>query len=580
MPIPSPASMASCTVPAGTMRGHSTAAYTTARTSQRPCNAAPAAVESTWVGFRFAPRTPPPHPPPNLPTKLGPDRKLLHCACSVCVETSEWYLTIGSHFQRAPNKIKYVTRHSIERAHPASMRRLPPHSDANDTATVTTEGGPPERFSLTNGTIGGGDNAMHLRGQREPFYCICAESYFGHLCDMSLSPTSSPTTSPSAAPLAILRAYANTDDTTANQDLTWLWVLLALALVSAAAAYARRSRKRWRASKSAGVISTWNTKMSSFANPAFANSGSTAAPVQPSLHFLAWANETDAPPAEPTYAVPIEGGVGSSVLVARQPDGRPAIEGGVGSSVLVARQHDGRPAILNPTYAVPTENGGAPVLIAAPVHCANRMYTPADAQEATGYVTSRRPDGRPAILNPTYAVPTENGGAPVLIAAPVHCTNRMYTPADAQEATGYVIVFPAKEAVATESASTPPAVVAVPLHCINRMHTPADAQEAPGHDIPDGRRLLDTAPSAVQARNRITMPMGHRTRYAVPMEEHADGYMSVGGLEDMSGAINSAGSAAGHAAPMDAYAGPNIPGKRVTTSVILSESGDRGETLF
>ena len=350
----------------------------------------------------------------------------------------------------------------------APIRRLPLHSEVNDTATVTTEGGPPERFSLTNGTIdiGAGDNAIYthdLRGQREPFYCICAEGYFGHLCDTSLSPTSSPTKSPSTAPLAILRAYANTDtdDTAADQDLTWLWVLLALALVSAAAAYAHRSRNRWRAAKSAGVTSTWSMKMSSFTNPAYAESGSTAASVRPSMHFGAWANEPYAPPAEPTYAVPIEGGVGSSVLVARQPD------------------------------------------------------------------------GRPVILNPTYAVPTESGGAPVLLIA-AHSTNRMYTSADAQEEDGYVIVIPAEE-----SASTPPAVVAVPLHCrsdsSNRMCTPADAQDAPGHDIPDGHILLHIASSAMQAQNIITMPMGNCTRYAVPMEEHADGYLSVGGSEDAGG---------------------------------------------
>lgn len=56
-------------------------------------------------------------------------------------------------------------------------------------------------------------------------------------------------------------------------------------------------------------------------------------------------------------------------------------------------------------------------------------------------------------------------------------------------------------------------------------------QDAPGHDIPDDM-LLHTASSAVQAQNIVTMPMGNCTRYAVPMEEHADGYMSVGGSED------------------------------------------------
>ena len=113
-------------------------------------------------------------------------------------------------------------------------------------------------------------------------------------------------------------------------------------------------------------------------------------------------------------------------------------------------------------------------------------------------------------------------------------SNRMYTSADAQEEDGYVIVIPAEE-----SASTPPAVVAVPLHCrsdsSNRMCTPADAQDAPGHAIPDGHILLHTSSSAMQAQNIITMPMGNCTRYAVSMEEHADGYMSVGGSEDAGG---------------------------------------------
>jgi hypothetical protein len=413
---------------------------------------------------------------------------------------------------------------------------LPPLSKANDTATMATKTGPPERFSLTNDTISASDDAIYthdLRAQREPFYCLCEEGYFGHLCDTSLSSTSAPTIPPSTSPIVL--ADASTGDGTSDQDLTWLWVLLTLALVCAAAVYARRSRTRWRAAKSAGVTSTWNTKISSFANPAFAGFGG-AAPTRPSA---AWVNETYAPPAEPTYdtyEVPIEGGA-------------------VGASILVAPQLDGRAAIPNPTYAVPTETGSAPVLVAA------QPYDTVIADPAE--LMPIRNEIRRSVLNETYAVPTESGGAPVLVAAPPHCTNCMYMSADAEEAPGYVTVSPAEYAVPTENGGSP-ILVAAPRPSRSSMYTPADAQKARAYEIADEDGVLVTVSGSVLARDTVYVPGTDRTLYEVPFGDDDVGYLTVDAddaddqiaLPNGSGVVGTAGPVAGGSVLPDVDAGP------------------------
>jgi hypothetical protein len=191
------------------------------------------------------------------------------------------------------------------------------------------------------------------------------------------------------------------------------------------------------------------------------------------------------------------------------------------------------------------------------------MHVSADAEEAPGYVT---------VTPAEYAVPTENGGAPVLIASyksldlatgccevsrpglPYDALEDVapLSPADADEGPGYLAVSPAEYAVPTENDGAP-ILVAAPSHCTNRTY-----------EIADERGVLVTVPGSVNARNTIYVPGTDRTLYEVPFGENDTGYLRVNpdemddqiALPNNSGVVGTAGPVAGGSLLLDVDAGP------------------------
>ena len=238
----------------------------------------------------------------------------------------------------------------------------------------------PDRFPMFNDLIGDheGVDTHDLRAQREPFYCICQEDWFGHLCDTTLSPTLSPTKSPSAAPTELFGADSTSASASDEAGLAWLWVSVSLLIVVAAGLVARKLRKDWREAKSASIVSKARVG-AGFANP--------------------------------IYAVPNEDGKATVVLA-----GAPAMQ----AAMLPAPVVDRAVGIENAIYAVPSENGGKTVFVAsAPlVGGADPSDSAVDNEGAklAGTATDKVRVGVVGFANSIYAVPGEDGGTAMVVA--------------------------------------------------------------------------------------------------------------------------------------------------------------------